>query len=374
MRAQLTGPAQPLDDIDDRGLMQRLQQEGRGLVLAERCSRGLLACCRTARRSAGARPRLLLCGLRGPPGRRRRLRGLQGPVAAPVEDDLVLALTIQGERPGPLSLQDGNVLTLLRAVAIAIGHCTTLIRGVLHVQEEAVAAQSGAMPCKMGGREIVVFLERHRGVEAARRPVRHEEVAQDEVAVGALVLADGLRCVRRREDAAEPSPEARAAHAREEELRRAEGREVVALGAGHRGVGLGEVAAPRLELRAGDVLPPGDVVADLHADLALSLGVVQCHVPRRCELSPHDGVKAQSSVVLDARRVDVPRRSHLHAPEVRLHQHDVMRPLRRLGTPRRDDAEVEGTRWNDVLSFFSRERVPEELLVQPGPQLRLDAP
>mmetsp|Transcript_10069 Transcript_10069/g.27444 ORF Transcript_10069/g.27444 Transcript_10069/m.27444 type:complete len:393 (-) Transcript_10069:53-1231(-) len=229
------------------------------------------------------------------------------------------------------------------------------------------------MARKVRGGEVVVLLQGHGRVEAAGRVVGHEEVSQDEVAVGALVLANALRGICRGVDAAEPRAEARRPHLCQQELRCRHRRQRVALGGGHRGVCLGEVAALHLKLLTQHVLPLGDVIAHLHAGLPLALGIVQRHVPGWRELAPDDCVETEPSVVLTARRIDIPCGPHAHPLELRLHHHDVVRPLRGPRTARGDDAEAEAVRRDNVLSLFGREHVSQEVLIHAGTQVRLHA-
>mmetsp|Transcript_82320 Transcript_82320/g.245488 ORF Transcript_82320/g.245488 Transcript_82320/m.245488 type:complete len:404 (-) Transcript_82320:1420-2631(-) len=189
--------------------------------------------------------------------------------------------------------------------------------------------------------EVVVLLQRHGRVEAALGLVHDEEVSQDEVLLAELLGVERMAHVPKRIDAAKLWPRFALGHA--PHLRKDE------LGGRHRG-DLVSLCALRCCIRlrqrlllvvAGVVVPPGDVVADLHTDLAHGGGILQRQIPRRDQLPSDDGRQAQALVALEAGLIDVPRGLDAHGLELRLHVEHVFDTLWCVGTPRGNHAEVE---------------------------------
>mmetsp|Transcript_2103 Transcript_2103/g.5152 ORF Transcript_2103/g.5152 Transcript_2103/m.5152 type:complete len:320 (-) Transcript_2103:334-1293(-) len=221
----------------------------------------------------------------------------------------------------------------------------------------------------MRSREVVVFLQRHRSVEAAWRVVCHEKVAQDEVVIGIFGLAKRLRRVGGREHASQPRPVATRSrtcrtHLREEVLRGGNGSDEVVPCALNRIVRQLEVhLASKIKFHAIQILPLGNVVAHLDAYEPLLLRVVERHVPSGCQFATDHCVHPELLVVFQAFCVHIPGRFHPGEFEVRLHYHDIVRAVEVPGATGGYHREVKFVRREDVLTLVCRKVILQERFV-----------
>mmetsp|Transcript_44871 Transcript_44871/g.112833 ORF Transcript_44871/g.112833 Transcript_44871/m.112833 type:complete len:218 (+) Transcript_44871:188-841(+) len=211
--------------------------------------------------------------------------------------------------------------------------------------EHAITPDNFPVLRQVGASEVIVLLECHPGVEPYGRPIRHEEVAEDEVIGRDCFTGEGLPSVAQGKNPGEPRPgrlallgcrlrrpqlrekEAGSRHGRDAELLRRLGRSIARFQV-HLFAQLADI-----------VVPTGNVVGHLHAWLACARRVAQRQIPSRHELPADLCAEPQSLVSLQTGLVHVPSWVGSARRELRLDAADVAQALLIRCTARRHHGE-----------------------------------
>mmetsp|Transcript_9091 Transcript_9091/g.20060 ORF Transcript_9091/g.20060 Transcript_9091/m.20060 type:complete len:413 (-) Transcript_9091:505-1743(-) len=270
---------------------------------------------------------------------------------------------VQGENAWPLCLEEPYVLPLPLSLRISRRAGPTCVGFVDSEGEEPITPHHGAVLGYMGAGEVVVLLQRHSGIEAAGGAVVDEEVTQDEVLPEHGLVPKGHARVAKGVDATQPGRGLLgSSHLGEEKA-----------GCRHRGdldpvrvlchfVALREALHHR-HLRSLEVDPLGDVIANLHADLPLLLGVAEGLVAGLDKTAANYHLQAEFPVGVLRRLIHIPDWRGSTGQELRLNVTDPLDAFPHGGTTSGDDAEEEFRRLQKVSALSPCKQLEEPCLI-----------